>query len=63
MSDRLDLPANYRRKADECRMRAEVAGDAMTRMEWLQLAEQWQTMADDSVIVSLVSPTFSGERQ
>jgi hypothetical protein len=63
MSDRLDLPASYRRKADECRMRAKVAGDAMTRMEWLQLAEQWQTMADDTVIVSLISPSVSRKRQ
>jgi hypothetical protein len=59
MVEVLELAAQYRRKADECRLRSQNASAAMLEMEWMALAEQWQVLADDAVLVSLVSPSGS----
>jgi hypothetical protein len=56
MVELLELAAKYRQKADKCRLRSQSASAAMLKMEWMVLAEQWQTLADDAVLVSLVNP-------
>ena len=38
-------PAEYRRFAEECRMRARLAADIEHRLQWTQLAEQWEALA------------------
>ena len=56
MPDPFDISASFRRKSDECRGHALNATEAMTRMEWIQLAEQWQALADDVVFSQMVRP-------
>jgi hypothetical protein len=57
MVELLELAAKYRQKADECRLRSQNGSAAMLKMEWMALAEQWQKIADDVVLASLVSPS------
>lgn len=35
----------YRKKAAECRQRADEAKSEMGKSEWLRLGEQWHTLA------------------
>ena len=56
MVELLELAAKCRQKADKCRLRSQNASVAMLKMEWMALAEQWQSLADDTVLVSLVNP-------
>jgi hypothetical protein len=37
---------DYRRKAEECRMRADLAALPEQRAGWTRLAQDWETFAD-----------------
>jgi hypothetical protein len=59
MTDPYDLASTYRRRADECQGHARRTENAMTRMEWTALAEQWRKLADDTVLNTMVSLSAS----
>jgi hypothetical protein len=63
MIDPLDLSTSFRRKADECRGHARSATEIMLRMEWIQLAEHWQVLADDFVFANMVRPFASMSKE
>ena len=37
--------AEYRRKAEECRRRANATHDVLIKMHWLELADTWKGLA------------------
>ena len=57
MIDPYDLASSYRRRADECQWHARRTENEMTRMEWTALAEQWQKLADDTILNTMISPS------
>jgi hypothetical protein len=38
---------DYRKRADECRQRAEASTDAIDKDRWLKFAEQWLKLAHE----------------
>jgi hypothetical protein len=38
----------YRRKAEECRNAAELAGNGLDKNDWLELAAEWLKLAEDA---------------
>ena len=36
---------DYRRRAEECLMRANLAADSSIKREWIRLAEHWYSLA------------------
>jgi hypothetical protein len=57
MVELLDLADRFRRKADECRSRAQNATSSIVKKEWTALGEQWQALADDIGLVSMINPS------
>ena len=41
----LDEIAHYRRKAEECRVKAAKSTDSASQFEWITMAESWEILA------------------
>jgi hypothetical protein len=52
MSDPLISPAHYRERAEECSKLAEMAGDDQIRSHNMQLAENYQELANSELSVA-----------
>ncbi len=63
MIDAWDLAASYRTKSDECLAQARVASDSMAKMEWLQLGERWQVLADDVSFFTMLGREMTRVKQ
>jgi hypothetical protein len=42
----MEAALEFRRRADECKRMAAIAGKSQSRSEWLALAERWSRMAE-----------------
>ncbi len=54
----LEEIAEYRRKAEECLLRASGTDDVLLKAHWLKLADTWKGLADSTErVVSMGSVT------
>jgi hypothetical protein len=48
ITDMENLTADYRLSAEQCRRRADVAVDEVSKATWLKFAEEWVKLADEA---------------
>jgi hypothetical protein len=54
--DTENLPARYRRSAEQCRRRADAAVDEVSKASWLRFAEEWTKLADEAELSAWRAP-------
>jgi hypothetical protein len=59
----MSVSALFQQNADNCRQRAAEAITSDVKLEWLRLADEWQTVVDAIGVIKALpqDPSFSAE--